>query len=69
MTRRTYEIDLDESFQRELDRAAGELRVTPGEALEQITGELAGKTFASGIVVATADGARSVITSRSIEIS
>lgn len=69
MTRRMYEIDLDERFQRELARAAGELRITRGEALEQITGELAGKTFASAILVATGDGTRSVITSRTIEIS
>jgi hypothetical protein len=68
MTRRAYEIELEEAFIRELERIASELHITAGEALEQIVGELSRKTFASGATVATAEGTRSVITHRSIEI-
>lgn len=68
MARREYATDLDEAFVRELERVAGELGCSTGRALEAIVGELWNASFASGVTVATADGARPVITHRSIEI-
>lgn len=67
MARGEYRIELDESFARELERVAGELGSSTGRALEAIVGELSNASFASGATVATADGARPVITHRSIE--
>jgi hypothetical protein len=68
MGRREYSIELDERLMREVERIAGELGVSIGEALEQIVGDLSRSTFASGVTVATTEGTRSVITHRSIEI-
>jgi len=62
-------MDLDETFITELQRIAKELRVTPGQALEQIAGDLRGASFGSAMTVATAEGARPVLTRRSIEVS
>lgn len=68
MARREYPIELDESFARELERVAGELGCSAGRAVEQMVGELSNASLLSGVTVATADGARPVITQRSIEI-
>jgi hypothetical protein len=64
MARCEYTIDLDDEFIVELERIAGELRTTPGRAVEAIAGDLRGASFSSGMTVATADGARPVITGR-----
>jgi hypothetical protein len=68
MARREYTMDLEEAFISELERIAGELGMIPGQAIETIAGNLHGASFGSAITVATADGARPVITHRSIEI-
>lgn len=68
MTRREYAIDLDEAFASELERVGRELGCSAGRALEEIVGELSNTSFSSGATVATADGARHVITSRSTQI-
>ncbi len=68
MARREHAIDLEEAFVSELERVAGELGCTSGRALEEIVGDLSNASFGSGVTVATADGARSVITRRSIQI-
>lgn len=69
MAKREYVLELDEAYIRELERIAGELGVTPGEALAVITEDLAGLSFGSGMTVATAEGARPVLTRRSRTIS
>jgi hypothetical protein len=69
MAKREYLLELDEACITELERIAGELGVTPGEALSAITEDLAGLSLGSGMTVATADGARPVVTRRSRTIS
>jgi hypothetical protein len=69
MAKREYILELDEAYIKELERIARELGVTPGEALPLIGEDLAGLSFGSGMTVATADGARPVLTRRSRTIS
>lgn len=68
MARRGFPLDLDEQFAKELRRVASELGSTPGEAVEQLLGDLSHASFASGVTVATAEGTRRVITYRSIQV-